>query len=65
MEKSEQRGSFDYSYIFAVGGIGIIACSAALMFGLAYGEPVYGYYASALILLFTAFIIIGLLKGDK
>jgi len=65
MEKSEQRGSFDYSYIFAVGGIGIIACSAALMFGLAYGEPVYGYYASALILLFTAFILIGLLKGAK
>lgn len=63
MDKSEQRGSFDYSYIIAVGGIGIVVCSAALMFGLAYGEPTYGYYASALILLLTAFILVGLLKG--
>ncbi|MBL4601506.1 MAG: response regulator [Emcibacteraceae bacterium] len=65
MNKSGRDISFDYSYFISVGGIGGLFSIASLMFGFAYGLPVYGYYAASVILLLTGVILLRLLKNAK
>ena len=65
MNKSENEVSFDYSYLLTVAGIGGIFSCAALMAGFAFGKSAYGYYGCSAILLITAVILLGMIKGAQ
>ncbi len=65
MNKTEKSISFDYSYFISIGGIGILLCCAAIMFGIAFGYPNYGYYGAGITLVLTAVWLIGMIKKAK
>ncbi len=65
MSKNENSISFDFSYFLSIGGVGVLFACAAVMAGIAFGAPSYGYYFAALFLLAAALVIANQLKKSK
>lgn len=65
MSKFEKTMSFDYSFFISMTVIGGIFASAAVMIGIGAGVPDYGYYGAGVILFFTAFILLIVIRKAR